>query len=429
MTFYVVTSAKHSAEVYRNTNTLSFENFVQGLMRTNGNTDRVIRVMYAALPNNKPGFPNPQGDSLGVLAQKMHIHQLHPGENLVSLQKAVQVWISGNVTMRALQETCSFAKSKTPSSIEMPVYQWCSNYFVRLGQHVYFGQTLDDIGPTLTDDFFVFDELIWKMLYQYPSFLSHDMSRPRTRIIASLKQYFQAPRRNGEMRALGIDDEDLAVLVFHLYFAINTNTRKTVFWLLTYLLHNPSYLEAYRQETGPAFQGHDLVDPHYIQDPAKCPLVDAVWNETLRLSGWSASVRLVTRDTVIGGKRLRAGHRVMVPHRLLHFDEAVFGADIHAFWPERWMAKGDGEHPPANLTRSPSWRPFGAGKTMCSGRFLARFSVTTLVATLLRRFNVELVGSPKFPRADEGRPVLGIMSIKEGDDFTVRLTPMESVSN
>lgn len=81
MTFYVVTQPKHSAEVYRNSETLSFEAFVQGLMRSNGNDENAINTMYSPLPSSKPGFPNPQGTSLGVLAQRMHIHQLHPGEN------------------------------------------------------------------------------------------------------------------------------------------------------------------------------------------------------------------------------------------------------------------------------------------------------------------------------------------------------------
>ncbi|KAI1438099.1 hypothetical protein GGR50DRAFT_641535, partial [Xylaria sp. CBS 124048] len=54
------------------------------------------------------------------------------------------------------------------------------------------------------------------------------------------------------------------------------------------------------------------------------------------------------------------------------------------------------------------------------------FSVTSFVATLLRRFDVEVVGSLlKFPQTDEGRPVfLGIMSIKEdGEEFMVGLSP------
>lgn len=201
--------------------------------------------------------------------------------------------------------------------------------------------------------------------------------------------------------------------------SINTNARKTVFWVLSYLIHNPGLMAAYRNETKEAFDGDALVDPFYIQDPRNCPTVDAVWHETLRIAGWSASVRLITADTVVGNKVMPRGQRVLVPHRLQHFDEAVFGADTHAFRPERWMS-ADGEK--KDLARSPSWHPFGAGKTLCSGRFLARFSVTTFVATLLRRFDVEAVGDPPFPEGDAGRPVLGIISIKEGQDFNVRLT-------
>ncbi|RYP18842.1 hypothetical protein DL765_003722 [Monosporascus sp. GIB2] len=378
ITFYVVTQARHSAEVYKSTETLSFEDFVQGLMRTNGNNDDVIKVMYSPLAIDKTGFPNPQGESLGVLAQKMHIYQLHPGERLSVLQQRVQVWINSHLNLNALHDACMYATSRGQGHIELPLYQWCSDYFIRLGQHVYFGEILDQIDHSLPAAFLEFDELIWKMLYQYPSFLSHDMSRPRSQIIASLKRYFRVPRSQrhdgaawlinameDEAKSLGIDDDNLAVLMFHLYFAINTNTRKTVFWVLTYLIHNPCLLAAYREETEPAFSGHDLVNPIYIQDAANCPQVDAIWHETLRLSGWSASVRLVNQDTVIGGKLMGKGNRVLVPHRLLHFDESVFGENVHAFRPERWR-KG-------NLVRSPSWRPFGGGKTMCSGRFLARF--------------------------------------------------------
>ncbi|KND88582.1 7-alpha-hydroxycholest-4-en-3-one 12-alpha-hydroxylase [Tolypocladium ophioglossoides CBS 100239] len=428
MTFYVVTQVKQSVQAYRNSETLSFEDFVQGLMRTNGNSEEVIKAVYTALPTDKAGCPNPRGESLGVLAQRMHAHQLHPGDNLVLLQKEVQRWLDCHVNLGDIRASPS-ATSPNFKSVEVPLYRWCSEYFIQLGQDVYFGETLAEIDPTLPSTFLVFDELIWKMLYQYPDVLSSDMIKPRSRVIASLNRYFQVPQsqRTGgsawlinamenEMRALGVDGEDLAVVVFHLYLAINTNTRKTAFWVLAHLLHDLDLMAAYCRETAPAFRGADLVDPFMIQDAAACPQVDAVWHETLRMSGWAASVRLITQDTLIGNKRMCKGNRVMVPHRLLHFDKGIFGEATHQFRTDRWLNNKD-------LSRSPSFRPFGAGKTMCSGRFLARFSVTTFVATLLRRFHVELVGQPAFPRADEGRPVLGTMSIREGDDFKVRLTP------
>ncbi|RYP21122.1 hypothetical protein DL765_002411 [Monosporascus sp. GIB2] len=434
MTFYVVTQIKHSAEVYRNSETLSFEEFVQGLMRINGNDETTIKAVYSPLPVDKAGFPNPHGDSLGVLAQRMHAHQLHPGKNLVALQKLVKAWIDGHLNLADLVKFPS-AVSKGQKSIEVPLYWWCSEAFIQLGQDVYFGKTLSKVDPVLPAAFLTFDELIWKMLYRYPGFLSTDMTTARNQVISSLNKYFQIPQseREGdivwlvtamedEMRAIGVEGENLAVVVFHLYLAINTNTRKTAFWLLCYLIYHPSLLAAFSAETAAAFgPDGELVDPFMIQDPSRCPLVDSVWHETLRMSGWAASVRLITADTIIGGKRMNKGNRVMVPHRLLHFDEGVFGAEPYKFRPERWMQKRS-EDGTSSLARSPSWRPFGAGKTMCSGRFLARFSVTTFVATLLRRFDVQLVGNPPFPNADEGRPVLGTMSVKEGCDITIKIT-------
>lgn len=115
---------------------------------------------------------------------------------------------------------------------------------------------------------------------------------------------------------------------------------------------------------------------------------------------------------------MRRGNRVMVPHRLLHFDEAAFGDDTQAWRPERWLNTEAGR----KLPSSPSWRPFGGGKTKCSGRFLAKYFVTAFVATLLRRFDIEPVGSPPMPQPDVGRPVLGIISVKEGQDYLVSVT-------
>lgn len=231
ITFYVVTQEKHSAEVYKNSETLSFESFVQGLMRANGNTEDVVQLMYSALPVDKPGFPNPNRESLGVLAQKMHTHQLQPGKELLILQHKVLGWIDRNLVPDTLHKKSMYTLRQDSPSTEVPLYKWCSDYFVSLGQWVYFGDLLDDINPQLTDAFFNFDELIWKMLYNYPNVLSSDMAIPRAEIVASLRQYFAVPKEQrqdcawlvdameDEMRALGVDNDNLAVLIFHLYFA------------------------------------------------------------------------------------------------------------------------------------------------------------------------------------------------------------------
>lgn len=211
---------------------LSFEEFVQTLMRTNGNDEHTIKTVYSPLPSDKPGYPNPEGLSLGVLAQRMHVHQLHPGESMVVLQKKVRDWINRELNFDFLAQQCTYSPSKSSTHIHLPLYEWTSDYFVRLGQYVYFGDVLDQVDPDYPTAYIVFDEVIWKMLYQYPSFLCRDMTAPRDQMMASLKAYFQIPpsqRRDqaawiinameDEMRALGVDDENLAIMVFHLYFA------------------------------------------------------------------------------------------------------------------------------------------------------------------------------------------------------------------
>jgi cytochrome P450 len=182
---------------------------------------------------------------------------------------------------------------------------------------------------------------------------------------------------------------------------------------VNYLLHNPTQLELIRQETAPAFQGDKLIDLNHLYE--NCPLLTDVWHETLRMYSHATSARAIKKDTVIGGKVLRKGHRIMIPYRILHFDAQVWGDEVNTFKPDRFAART------SELTKSSSWRPFGGGKSLCSGRYVARHLAFMFIAMLLRRFDVEKLGNPIFPEGDIGKPVLGMMSIKEEEDYLVEI--------
>lgn len=202
--------------------------------------------------------------------------------------------------------------------------------------------------------------------------------------------------------------------------SISTNTRKIVFWILAFLLHcAPSLMDSIRGEIDAAFEGDTLVHLNHLYD--SCPTLNNVWHESLRLCSNAASVRFIRSDTVIGGKCMHRGQRIMIPYRLLHFDERVYGADPGSFHPERFATEKGSAQAQSDATRGPSWRPFGGGKTLCTGRFIAKRATLIAVALTLRRFDVQLVGERGLPEADLGRPVLGISGIKEGQDFLVRL--------
>lgn len=184
--------------------------------------------------------------------------------------------------------------------------------------------------------------------------------------------------------------------------------------MLSYILHNPSQIEVLRQEIAPAFRGDQLVDPEYLYE--NCPQLADIWHETLRVYSHAVSARFIKADTIIGGKLLRKGHRIMIPFRMLHFDRSTWGEDAGTFRPNRFAKRTN------ELTKSPSWRPFGGGKSLCSGRYVAKHLACMFTATLLHRFDVAKIDQSPFPLGDEGKPVLGMMSIKDTEDYMVRIS-------
>lgn len=196
--------------------------------------------------------------------------------------------------------------------------------------------------------------------------------------------------------------------------SINTNSRKASFWLLAYLIQTPSLINAVREETAAAFRSDGTIDVEHLHKSV--PQLDAMWAEMLRLSAFAASVRYITADTIIGGKKLKRGNRLIVPYRQLHMNEAVFGDHVETFQHERFLKK-------PRLSQGINFRPFGGGSTACPGRHIAKRAVLLFTAVVLHNFDVELVAGESMIEADLTKPVPGLMSPKVGQDMLVRLTP------
>lgn len=162
-------------------------------------------------------------------------------------------------------------------------------------------------------------------------------------------------------------------------------------------------------ETAPAFD-NDQPNIKYLVE--QCPLLKSIWLESLRLHSGITSVRHISEDTVIGGKVLRRGKKVMISGRQLHLDETVFGKDAQLFDPQRFF-----QNP--NLEHHLSFRPFGGGATLCPGRILAKHVVFAFVALALHRFDIQLAMPQAFPRCDAKDAGFGITMSR--DDLLLRL--------
>lgn len=197
------------------------------------------------------------------------------------------------------------------------------------------------------------------------------------------------------------------------------NAYKQCFWMMAHILCDFKLLAVLREEVNSAIsQGSDALEYRLEQ---QCPRLKAVYLEVLRFTASSSTVRDIHCQTEIGGKILQPGANILIPYRQLHINPNIFGNNADQFDANRFL------HDP-DLSKNPSFRPFGGGKTYCPGRYLAAREILTFVALALHRFEIEIIpkratgaaGSwPKFPRVDKQKFCLGIMEPMKGDDLIV----------
>jgi len=128
--------------------------------------------------------------------------------------------------------------------------------------------------------------------------------------------------------------------------------------------------------------------PGYV-DLEQLPFVRRALDETLRLypPGWLLTRRSIATDT-IGGHVLPAGTDVLISPYLVQRHRA--------YWPDPGRFEPDRFVPEAVAARNRFvYLPFGLGPRACIGEHLALIEMHTHIATLAKRFELQLVPGQK----------------------------------
>lgn len=442
---YILTNPRDISEAYRNSSSLSFDIFVKHLIRTCGSSKHVVERLY-----QHPQPPSEHRKSLGKALHDFQVHQSSPGQNLENLSVAFVEYfekslVFADVTVNSQYNLKASGKVNTAT---LSLSKWCAEVVINASQRAYFGDFLFEADPNLAQTFVEFDTLSWQLLYHFPRLISRKMHAAKERLIDALTCYFEKPveKRTGaawvtqliekEMRELGLTDREMGTLMMLQYwgcvshsrltdiqikgsngYSINTNVHKACFWMLSYMLFEPGLVELIRAETAAAFI-NGSVDYCYLE--RSCPRLQGLWLEVLRLTVSSSSIRYITENITIGGKLLRSGNVLINSCRQLHFNESVFGKDVFQFNSRRFV-----DDP--NLHRSPSWKPFGGGLSLCPGQFIARRATCMFVAIILHRFDLELAFPQPFPQAEQNKPDLGVFLAE--DDLVLNISQRSSGSD
>lgn len=187
-----------------------------------------------------------------------------------------------------------------------------------------------------------------------------------------------------------------------------TNIHILTLWMIAFIFGDSVLLSALRAEldelslvSTPRGSTVEVLTINTASILQRCPLLNPVWLETLRVSNSSISSRSVLSDTTLpSGHLLKKGARIIVSAGAIHRSPAVWGPDAVSFDPRRFLSEDK-----LSGTRKSALLPFGGGTAYCPGRHLVRDQVLCLVAALVAGFEMEESGREGLRIPEMGRSV------------------------
>uniref|UniRef100_A0A3B5AUW0 Cytochrome P450, family 8, subfamily B, polypeptide 2 n=1 Tax=Stegastes partitus TaxID=144197 RepID=A0A3B5AUW0_9TELE len=235
----------------------------------------------------------------------------------------------------------------------------------------------------------------------------------------------------------GVEDSMIDRYMFLLLWASQGNTGPSAFWLLLFLMKHPDAMTAVREEVEKVLKesgqeirrGGPLIDLTR-EMLMKTPILDSAVEETLRLTAAPLLTRAVMQDMtlkLVDGREylIRKGDRMSVfPYSAVQLDPEIH-PDPHSFKYDRFLNpdgtkktdfyKGGKKVKYYNM-------PWGAGVSMCPGRFFATNELKQFVYLMLAYFEFELKNpEEKIPQIDFKRWGFGTMQPVTDVQFRYRL--------
>ncbi|NWU69258.1 CP8B1 hydroxylase, partial [Pterocles burchelli] len=223
---------------------------------------------------------------------------------------------------------------------------------------------------------------------------------------------------------------------FMLLWASQGNTGPTAFWLLLYLMKNPEAMKAVKDEV-------DKVSRESGQEAKagsppinitrdmlnQTPFLDSALEETLRLVAAPVLIRAVLQDVSLkmsSGTEytLRKGDRLaLFPHLSVQMNPEIH-PEPHEFKYDRFVnPDGTKKDFYKNGKRLKYFNmPWGAGVSICPGRFFATAEIKLFVFLMLSYYDLELVNrEEEIPAIDVSRWGFGTMQPVHDVRFRYRL--------
>lgn len=331
--------------------------------------------------------------------------------------------------------------------METGLYAWLRHAFSLSNMQAIYGpENIFVTHPELEKAFWQFEEgMLGLVIDVLPRWTARKAYRARRRVLDGLADYVGQKRYKHASPMIrervetnlnyGMSERMAGHGELVLIFGILGNAVPSLFWLVTMIFSRPELLRQIRAEAQQTVQVSDPVDTagerlRHATVSSKtvqraCPLLYSCYRETLRYISLLTSPRMVTEDTMLGGKwLLRKGSIVQIAGGIIHYDERIWGSDVASFNPYRFLSpadepvvvEGQGQQARTALplprgVPSPAFRAFGGGTVLCPGRHFAQGELMVTAAVLAMGFDIQDVGGEtlQVPDKDDMRIPLSVM--------------------
>jgi cytochrome P450 len=174
-------------------------------------------------------------------------------------------------------------------------------------------------------------------------------------------------------------------------FAGSDTTAISTRAIIYHLLKNPDCRRKLVEEIDQRRREGTLSDPVQLAEADQMPYLQACMWEALRLHpavGMSLPRVVPPGGTEIDGTTIPAGTVIGVNPWVVHRNKEVYGEDVEAFRPERWMKENTGD-----MHRF--FFSFGAGARLCIGKNISWMEMSKLIPTLFMHYDLYLADPDK----------------------------------
>lgn len=230
---YIATSPSDISAIYKNTETLTFDNFMREILSRIGVSapalEKWIPESDTSPASGTRHGPKASINDISHLGQKLCRKQLLPGKEFDVLSAVLMKDIEESLQLQKIPQ--KIISSSTNTTKRVSLLGWCREVMIGSATRAFFSDRLLQIDSDLLESFYAFDATSWKAFFKYPQFLSNDMDDAKNRILFALAKYFSLPKneRKGEswliasleaeMVKVGIDNvNDMAAIVMPLYW-------------------------------------------------------------------------------------------------------------------------------------------------------------------------------------------------------------------